>query len=298
MKKDTLFEQLQRDTITAVSARLTEILPKTASPKLNTAIEYAIGNKGKMVRASIVFATAKMFNINNQAAIIDIATSIELIHLYSLIHDDLPAMDDDDLRRGRATVHKKFDEATAILVGDCLQTMAYELLSAQTTIEPVKTLNIINYLAKASGSNGLIAGQMLDLFQTEVDLQYLQTMHQCKTGALFEASIIMPYLLIEDSTEYIETLQVTTLQQLAKAIGLAFQIADDILDVEKTTAELGKPAHSDESNNTITYLSLLGSKQARLEFTNKIKTAMQLLSSFDNNDYLVSIVEYINSSIK
>ncbi|MCJ8315384.1 MAG: polyprenyl synthetase family protein, partial [Pseudomonadales bacterium] len=231
-----LFDQ---NTLLSIETRLSELTLKYASksPRLHRAINYSLLNGGKRLRALLTKASSQLIDSQNSNWI-DCACALEMLHCYSLIHDDLPAMDDDDLRRGKATNHIKFDEATAILAGDALLTMAFEVLSNTTLSNQIK-IKQIQILAKASGANGMVAGQSIDLDATgkEIDFEQLKNMHKLKTGALILASVQIGALCEPSITAD----QQQTSKHYAEKIGLAFQVIDDVLDVESDTQTLGKP---------------------------------------------------------
>jgi len=240
-----------------VEARLGTILfnGENAS-RLEQAMHYAVMNGGKRLRPILAYASAETLGAEAECAD-NVACSVECIHAYSLIHDDLPAMDDDALRRGKATCHIKFDEATAILAGDALQSLAFELLcDTRQQLSENLQLRMLQVLSKAIGRQGMVAGQSIDfhgtgLAMTEVDLAI---MHGLKTGALISASVILGAM----STGKAEARELDSLSQYAKALGLAFQVQDDILDVEGDTAVIGKQQGKDEELGKITYPALLG----------------------------------------
>ncbi|HLX54038.1 MAG TPA: polyprenyl synthetase family protein, partial [Aquella sp.] len=224
--------------------------------------------------------------------VLDIGCALELIHCYSLVHDDLPAMDNDDLRRGLATVHKKYDEATAILVGDALQALAFEVLSAATLKIPQDNkLKIIYLVSRASGVDGMVGGQMLDLCSTgqKLTLTDLQNMHACKTGALIKATILCGYLCGDGFS--LDTY--TRLGQVADSLGLLFQVVDDILDVTETSGTLGKTANKDAINHKATYVSLLGLEEAKAIASELYKEIIADLSDVDNSSMLQEITTSI-----
>lgn len=248
---------------------------------LHSAMRYSALAPGKRVRPFLVYATGQA--IGAQVDRLDApAAAVELIHAFSLVHDDLPAMDDDDLRRGRPTCHKAFDEATAILVGDALQTLAFQLLASDnsgTTAE--KRLKMVELLAVASGSRGMAGGQALDMDaeNRELDLPQLENVHIHKTGALIRACVNMACL----TSEKLPATAATRLDHYAKCIGLAFQIRDDILDVESDTDTLGKTQGKDMAQNKATYPALLGLDGAHRKAEELIDDAVESLSDFDNN---------------
>ncbi len=259
--------------------------------QLIAAIEYSLLNGGKRMRPLLVYATAKSTGIDKQVAD-HIAAAIEMIHAYSLIHDDLPAMDDDDLRRGQATCHIKFDEATAILAADALQALAFEVLT-KTPIEAEHKVALINTLSKAAGAVGMVGGQMLDLEAEgqQLTLEALQNIHAKKTGALLEACVSMVIGCDKDISKKF----IGRYLEFAQNFGIAYQIIDDILDVTKDTITLGKPAQSDIKNDKSTYPSLLGLDAAKEKATEHIDHAHELLTHLPGNELLVQLTEIIAS---
>lgn len=262
------------------------------APVLNEAMAYGALLGGKRVRPFLVYAVGELFN--TPMHILDpLAAAIECIHAYSLIHDDLPAMDDDALRRGQATCHIKFDDATAILAGDALQSLAFEILSQEIPdLDAKAQLKIINILASAAGDKGMCAGQSLDIAaeNQQVNLQNLETIHGAKTGALILAAVQMAAY----SHAQISHSELTLLSQFAKAIGLAFQVQDDILDVIGDTKTLGKPQGSDQGLNKSTYPSLLGLQEAQNKAQLLYQEALHALSQLPYNTQLLeSFAHYI-----
>ncbi|HBA33989.1 MAG TPA: (2E,6E)-farnesyl diphosphate synthase [Gammaproteobacteria bacterium] len=245
-----------------VNHRLTEALPNNYSDTISlyAAMRYSLTAGGKRVRPALVYATGEALELDF-SCLDSIACAIEIIHTYSLIHDDLPAMDDDDLRRGQPTCHKKYDEATAILAGDALQALAFEILCESEDIPPHTRLHLISALARASGHAGMAYGQAIDLacVGKTLELAQLEHMHQHKTGALIQASVIMPALCVPG----ISTALIEKLDAYARAIGLAFQIVDDILDIVSDTSTLGKQQGADQARDKPTYPALLGLEGAQ-----------------------------------
>ena len=248
--------------------------------KLKEATAYSVQNGGKRLRPALVFAAAELANGHNthDEDITLIAAAIECIHSYSLVHDDLPAMDDDDLRRGQPTCHIHYDEATAILVGDGLQALAFELITQTQHIDAAKQVQLIQQLAQAAGNFGMVGGQMIDLDAVgqTIDLANLENMHALKTGALIRASVAMGAITANATTE-----QLQHLDNYAQAIGLAFQIHDDILDIESSTEILGKPQGADSQLNKPTYPKLLGLDGAKEKRDALIQQAHQALNQCD-----------------
>ncbi len=241
----------------------TAIGQRRASGPLSQAMAYSAVRGGKRVRAALVYAGARACGVDH-AALDPLAAAVEAMHAYSLIHDDLPAMDDDALRRGQPSCHVAFDEATAILAGDALQALAFELLaSAQGPhLNAAQCLAMVACLAQASGAKGMVAGQMLDMAAAHdaVSLAQLERLHSLKTGALIVASVELGAL----SQSHVSAEQMDCLRTYAQAIGLAFQVQDDILDIEGDTATLGKTQGSDLINDKSTYPSLLGMAAAKM----------------------------------
>jgi len=266
-----------------------QLLPQ----KLHQAMRYSVLNGGKRMRPMLAYCTGKTLGIDPEA-LDGPACAVEFIHVYSLIHDDLPAMDDDDLRRGKATCHVAFDEATAILAGDALQALAFEILaydpSIMTTVEG--RLKMIIALAKASGSQGMVGGQAIDLQSvgTRLNLPELENMHIHKTGALIRASVNMATLAKND----IDPNVATKLDHYAKCIGLSFQVKDDILDEESDTATLGKTQGKDKDNDKPTYPALLGLAGAKQKAQELHEKALDSLSIFGKEaDLLRDLSLYI-----
>jgi geranylgeranyl pyrophosphate synthase len=263
-----------------VDARLADAIrhsPGTPA-RLREAMEYSVLGSGKRVRPLLAYASAELCEITPDSADA-IAAAVELVHAYSLVHDDLPAMDDDDLRRGRPTTHKAFDEATAILAGDALQALAFELLCADAllTRTPDRQIRVIRWLAGAIGPQGMVGGQMLDLEAEgqHVEEGALEDIHRRKTGELIRAAIMMPSELAQLSDD-----QRARLDHFARDIGLVFQIRDDLLEIEADTVTLGKNAGSDASNEKSTYPSLLGADGARRRADDVYQAALAALEAF------------------
>ncbi len=233
-----------------------EIVPQ----RLHAAMRYAVLGGGKRVRPLLVFAAGEVAGTHADRLEIA-AAAVEMIHAYSLVHDDLPCMDDDVLRRGKPTVHVEFDEATALLVGDSLQSLAFQLLAQYPLAHDAhKQLEMVTLLAVAAGSRGMAGGQAIDLASVgkTLSLPELELMHIHKTGALIRAAVMLGALCGELSAA-----KMAKLDHFAKCIGLAFQVVDDVLDAEASTATLGKTAGKDAQQNKPTYVSLLGVAQAK-----------------------------------
>ena len=253
-------------------------LPDGAERQLVEAMRYASLDGGKRLRPFFVLQTAHLFNVSEQGAL-RVATAIEMVHCYSLVHDDLPAMDDDDLRRGRPTVHKKFDEATAILAGDALLTKAFEVLAGPAThSDPQVRCELVRELAVASGGNGMVGGQMLDLLAAELEMDMIAVtrLQQMKTGRLIGFSCEAGAVMGKAAPQLRQALKA-----YAHDIGLAFQIADDILDVEGDPALVGKGLHKDDEAGKATFVSLLGLDRARAQADALVEQAIAHLDVFD-----------------
>ncbi|MGY4533373.1 geranylgeranyl diphosphate synthase type II [Pseudomonas sp. TE3786] len=254
----------QKSCQTRVDAKLDELFqaPRGELSVIYQAMRYSVINGGKRVRPLLVYAACEA--LGGKAERADAAAcAVELIHAYSLVHDDLPAMDDDDLRRGQPTTHKAFDEASAILAGDGLQSLAFEVLAdaRRNPLEAEVRLDMISSLSQAAGPAGMVGGQAIDLGSVGqwLDQQALEIMHRHKTGALIEASVRLGALASGEA----DSLSLHALQEYAQAVGLAFQVQDDILDVESDTATLGKTQGKDQANHKPTYPALLGLDAAK-----------------------------------
>ncbi|GIZ11659.1 (2E,6E)-farnesyl diphosphate synthase [Pseudomonas sp. NCCP-436] len=267
--------------------------PHAELERLYQAMRYSVMNGGKRVRPLLVYAACEALE-GNLGQADGAACAVELIHAYSLVHDDLPAMDDDDLRRGQPTTHKAFDEASAILAGDALQSLAFGVLSTHRSNpqDAEIRLQMIELLSQAAGPAGMVGGQAIDLGSVglQLDQQALEIMHRHKTGALIEASVRLGALASgnRNSTAH------QALQQYARAIGLAFQVQDDILDVESDTATLGKTQGKDEANHKPTYPALLGLDAAKRYALELRDQALQALQPFgDSAEPLRKLARYI-----
>jgi farnesyl diphosphate synthase len=278
-----------------VEQTLEGLLPAGEDPpaSLHGAMRYCVLGGGKRVRPTLVYAGARAVGVG-PARVDHAAAALELIHAYSLIHDDLPSMDDDDLRRGRPSCHKAYDEATAILAGDALQTLAFQALASDPALgdDPAARLRMIDSLARAAGSKGMVGGQSLDL-ESEgkpIDLVQLENIHIHKTGALIRAAVDMGALSRPD----LDPVRAEALDHYAKCIGLAFQIQDDLLDVEGDTAVIGKQSGADAAHDKATYPALMGIGPAREAANDLVDDALKSLELFDDGaDPLRWIAAYI-----
>ena len=288
MQTKTRVDQLLGEHLGSFSSSYAAVDSGIYLTRLQQAMHYSLINGGKRIRPVLVYATAAAITTDVSSVVranLDrIACSIEMIHAYSLIHDDLPAMDDDDLRRGQPTCHRAFDEATAILAGDALQARAFELLTELTECPPHIHLNLLRILTQASGQRGMVGGQLIDLESVDkpIDVQQLETIHRLKTGALIRASIAMGATLTGADRQ-----QLKQLDCYGDAIGLAFQVHDDILDIEADTATLGKTQGADIALNKPTYPSLLGIDGAKAKAAQLHQQSLTAIEHFDVNALLL-----------
>jgi farnesyl diphosphate synthase len=288
----TTFQRTSRDRVNLTLSQIIKALPEH-SKTLKQAMEYALLIGGKRMRPFLVYATGKMLSVQEE----DLdgpAAAVEAIHAYSLIHDDLPAMDDDDIRRGQPTCHIQFDEATAILAGDALQTLAFEILCDYPLSNglEIKRIELVKIISRAAGYNGMCGGQAMDLAATDqsISQQQLEDVHSKKTGALLSACVEMSIALAADITPKSRH----HLMNFAKIIGLAFQVQDDILDVVSDSAVLGKPQGSDLAQNYSTYPGMLGLEQAQTYLDNLHQQALQALRALPYNTHmLVSFTDFV-----
>ncbi len=264
-----------------------------APTTLHGAIRYAVMNGGKRIRPALVYATAEALNLESQQ--VDcVAAAIELMHCYSLIHDDLPAMDDDDLRRGKPTCHRAFDEATAILAGDAMQALAFSVLTDQSITGPdtIIRAQLTYQLASAVGSQGMAGGQAMDLAAVDKDIsiESLEFIHRQKTGCLIQACIDMTQICCNSLSKQ----QRLSLLEFSQHLGIAFQIRDDILDEISDTNTLGKPQGSDREQNKPTYVSILGLEESEHRCNEFYHQAMHCLEEFNASaDWLRLLAQHI-----
>lgn len=278
--------------IDLINQQLTEIYTENMAlnKDLAKAMNYSLMAGGKRLRPILIMAAADALGVDGEK-FLRLATSIEFIHTYSLIHDDLPAMDNDDYRRGKLTNHKVFGEALAILAGDALLTMAFEIIATDKNVDADIKVKIIAEMSKAAGAEGMVGGQVIDM-QSEnkqIDMQTLKQMHAAKTGALFCAAIRSGAILAGAND-----VQLANLTEYARQFGLAFQITDDILDVVGDEKTIGKPVGSDEKNHKSTYVtlgSLESAKALAQEAVNKAKVALEGFG--ENAEFLRALVDYL-----
>lgn len=278
-----------------VNVALDRYLPTDDPPEHNLAeaIRYSVIGGGKRIRPAMVYAAGEAMGVSTD--LLDIpACAVEMIHAYSLIHDDLPAMDDDDLRRGRPTCHKAFDEATAMLAGDALQALAYEILAKDDHEEltPEHRIEMLSLLTEASGAHGMAGGQAVDLASVgkQLTLEQLEHMHQLKTGALIRASVLLGGMCKQDISQE----ELKMLSDYAHCIGLSFQIQDDILDVISDTETLGKPQGSDQEQEKPTFPAIIGLEQSKQRAIQQHELALKILEPLDEKaDSLRQLSAYI-----
>ena len=256
------FEEWMRAVLARVEAALERYLPEASiePARLHEAMRYAVLGGGKRVRPLLVHAAGELTGARPEA-LEAASAALEMIHVYSLVHDDMPCMDDDDLRRGKPTVHVQYDEATALLVGDALQSQAFVVLTDETALDTRAQASLVRELAVASGSLGMAGGQAIDLASVGLTLTrpQLETMHRMKTGALLRASVRMGAL----AGAAPDAKAMAALDAYAAAVGLAFQVVDDILDVTTDSATLGKTAGKDAKDGKPTYVSIIGLDASR-----------------------------------
>lgn len=289
---DTLasaFERIQREVDSAFDAFLP--VPHDTRARLIEAMRYAVLGGGKRVRPLLVSATANLFGVNRNASI-NAGCAVEAIHAYSLIHDDLPCMDDDELRHGKPTLHMVYDEATAVLAGDSLHALSFDILTQpDTSTDPFVRAELVATLARASGHDGMAGGQMMDIVSEEQDynLQQITRLQQLKTGALMAASVEMGAILGHVPPE-----GRTHLRAYARDIGLAFQIADDLLDVEGDEDKAGKALRKDEEQGKVTFVTLMGADAARRQAEMLVAQAGEHLSSYGSDArILIELARFI-----
>ena len=291
---ETQFETALREAAAATDALLAQLLSESASPRLLSAMRYAALGAGKRLRPFLVIESARLFNVPVANAL-RVGAALECVHCYSLVHDDLPAMDDDDLRRGKPTAHKKFDEATAILAGDSLLTLAFEILAhGETHADAEVRSALVLELARAAGLNGMAGGQMLDIEAEAGAAQTLDSIIRIqthKTGALFRFACEAGAIMAGADT--------TPLRRYADDIGLAFQIADDLLDLDSSPEALGKATQKDLQRGKATIASLMGRDAAQLKAQQLVESAIAALTPYGSAaDMLRTTARFIVSRKK
>jgi len=288
-EKEVAFQNALIDAAQSVEAELQALIPLSNSPEdqVVEAMRYACLNGGKRLRPFLTLTTAALFDVNKKSAL-RAAAALEMIHCYSLIHDDLPAMDNDDLRRGKPTVHRRYDEATAILAGDALLTEAFAVLAdRETHADPSVRCALVAHLAKASGAHGMVGGQMLDLLaeNEDLDLPSITRMQRMKTGCLIDYACEAGAILGKASSHMRQALMA-----YAHDVGLAFQIADDLLDVEGEAVVVGKAIAKDADRGKASFVEILGVERARSQANMLIDQAIAHLSVFEGRACLLEAV--------
>ena len=260
---------------------------------IEQAMNYSASSDSKMVRAALIYASAENNEQLNPLSKLTLATSIELVHTYSLIHDDLPSMDDDDYRRGKESNHIKFGEANAILAGDALQALAYQIIANDAYLNSNMKVEAISILSSACGKNGMVYGQYLDIKNeaTETKKDEIELIHSLKTGKLIECAVMMGQIGNKEKKS------IEKYQNFGRKIGLAFQITDDILEVTSDKKTLGKNTNSDEKNNKATYVNVVGLNNAIKESESLSKTAINEISddNITGTDMLIELARYITN---
>ncbi len=291
--ENTAFKQEQEENISYIEDVLKNYLPKNPSYQktIYDAMEYSVMAGGKRLRPMMMYKTYKMFGGEDKELIEPFMAAIEMIHTYSLVHDDLPAMDNDTYRRGRKTTHVVYGEDMGILAGDALLNFAYEtaIKGAAAAKATKNAINALDILSKKAGITGMVGGQVVDVELTgkKLDEERLDFIFKLKTGALLEASLMVGAALAGADEKYIELME-----QAGLNIGMAFQIQDDILDITSTTEELGKPVHSDEKNDKTTYVSLYGMEKAHEDVEKYSKKALSIMEELPyENQFLYTLIE-------
>lgn len=284
------FENILNNDISIVEDRLIKLLPECANgqDEVVKAMKYSLSNGGKRLRPVLCLEFARACGADRFDAL-DFACAVEYIHTYSLIHDDLPCMDDDDMRRGKPSCHKEFGEATALLAGDALLTHAFQIL-AGAELDDKKIALACGLLAQNAGVQGMVGGQVIDLkYESETpDLQQLLSVHRLKTGALISAACLLGCIAAGADDE-----KIAAASAFAYDLGVAFQIKDDILDVVGSTEALGKPVGSDAENNKTTYVTVRGMENAQKDVEMLTSAAVSRLSAFENTDFLKTLALYL-----
>ena len=297
MREKSQIENLISNFSKKFDKKLINLIPKNqiSSKHLYNAMKYIIDVGGKRLRPIFLTEISNLLGVKRENSF-RAAASVELIHCYSLVHDDLPSMDNDDLRRGHPTCHKKFDEATAILVGDALQSLAFEILANNKTHKEFKKrIMLISELSRSSGCQGMVGGQMLDLEaeKKKLNLKEIYNLQRLKTGELFRFSCISPCILAG------KTNKIKIFEEFSSNLGLAFQIKDDLLDIEGNEKEIGKKTQKDLVKGKETLISLLGKEKAKKKSEELIKKSLKILEKFGNKaKNLIDLTNFIISRKK
>ncbi len=284
------FENILNNDISIIENRLVQLLPSCANgqDEVVEAMRYSISNGGKRLRPVLCLEFAKACGADRYDAL-DFACAVEFVHTYSLIHDDLPCMDNDDMRRGKPSCHKQFGEAVALLAGDALLTQAFQILSG-SSLDDSKIASACALLAQNSGVSGMVGGQVIDLkYESQTpDMKQILAVHRLKTGALIAAACLLGCIAAGANEN-----KIAAASAYAYNLGVAFQIKDDILDVTASTDELGKPAGSDAQNNKTTYVTLRGVENAQNDVEKLTESAVARLDEFENTEFLKTLSYYL-----
>lgn len=284
------FENILNNDISIIENRLVQLLPRCANgqDEVVEAMRYSISNGGKRLRPVLCLEFAKACGADRYDAL-DFACAVEFVHTYSLIHDDLPCMDNDDMRRGKPSCHKQFGEAVALLAGDALLTQAFQILSG-SSLDDSKIASACALLAQNSGVSGMVGGQVIDLkYESQTpDMKQILAVHRLKTGALIAAACLLGCIAAGADEN-----KIAAASAYAYNLGVAFQIKDDILDVTASTDELGKPAGSDAQNNKTTYVTLRGVENAQNDVEKLTESAVARLDEFENTEFLKTLSYYL-----
>lgn len=279
-----MLEMYYREKIKLIDSKLSDILTTSNQPELiYEAMRYSIFAGGKRLRPLMLMAASEAVGVEGEKFVY-VACGLEMIHTYSLIHDDLPAMDDDDYRRGKLTNHKVYGQATAILAGDGLLTLAFETMLSQPGVSEKILLDVVREIARSAGPSGMVGGQVIDMLSEgkKIDIKTLESMHRKKTGALFSASVQSGAKLAGANRD-----ELNALTNYANQFGLAFQITDDILDVIGDEKTIGKPVGSDEKNAKCTYVSIFGLDKARYMAQRAVEDAIDSLEIFGDKAFIL-----------
>lgn len=284
------FENILNNDISIIENRLVQLLPSCANgqDEVVEAMRYSISNGGKRLRPVLCLEFAKACGADRYDAL-DFACAVEFVHTYSLIHDDLPCMDNDDMRRGKPSCHKQFGEAVALLAGDALLTQAFQIISG-SSLDDSKIASACALLAQNSGVSGMVGGQVIDLkYESQTpDVKQILAVHRLKTGALIAAACLLGCIAAGADEN-----KIAAASAYAYNLGVAFQIKDDILDVTASTDELGKPAGSDAQNNKTTYVTLRGVENAQNDVEKLTESAVARLDEFENTEFLKTLSYYL-----
>lgn len=285
------FNNILNNDISIIERRLTDLLPecKDGQDEVVQAMRYSLSNGGKRIRPVLCLEFAKLCGADRYSAL-DFACAVEYMHTYSLIHDDLPCMDDDDMRRGKPSCHKQFSEATALLAGDALLTHAFQIIS-DSELDDSKKAAACSLLAQNGGALGMIGGQVLDLkYESEApDIRQILSVHRLKTGALISAACLLGCIAAGAGED-----RIAAASAFAYHLGTAFQIKDDILDITGSSEILGKPIGSDAENQKTTYVTIKGIKESQKDVERLTQAAVSSLAAFDGNtDFIITLARYL-----